>query len=607
MPTLTACWLGLLVAQGLLPGAVVYFSKLTIDSFVLVGSQQGQSGEFERAIFFLILTGTFLVLIEALQYVTDWVRHAQAEYFSDHLKGLIHSKSTSIDVECYESPEYHDLLEQVRSEAQSKPLVLLENLGAVVQSGITLLIFGTILLGYGWATPLVLIVGSLPALFFAIRYDRIYHSWWKASVDSRRWLNYFDAMLTHPNATAEMRLFGLGNYFQSKYRNLRRRLRNERLGHLRRQYLAKASAGLVSLFAAAVAIAWVAQRVAFGLATVGDIVVFYNVFSRGQGLVRSFLGGLGQTVNNGLYVESLFRFLDLRTTVASPDNTLPFPGTVRNGVRFRNVTFSYPRESRTAIKDLDLFMPVGKVVAIVGVNGAGKSTLIKLLSRFYDVRKGSIEIDGTDIRNFELDELRRNISVLFQFPVQFHETAGGNIALGNENGDGMQADIEAAAVQAGADDFIRELPEGYQTLLGKWFVRGTELSGGQWQRVALARAYFRKAQVVILDEPTSFMDPWSETDWFDRFRSIVAGRCGAIITHRFSIARRADLIYVIDGGQVVESGTHDELLDLNGFYAASWDDQQNGQALLDELPEAIGNGSADQAELEDMRTIVGAP
>lgn len=602
VPLLTSCWLVLLILQGILPGAVVYLSKLTVDSFVRLGSDPERSIAFERAFLYLVLTGLCLILVEALQYVTDWIRNAQAEYVGDHVKGLIHAKSVALDVEYYESPEHHDLLEQVRSEAQSKPLALLENLGSVVQSAVTIVIFGSILLSYGWAIPLLLICGSLPVLYISLRYDRVYHSWWKASANNRRWLNYFDAMLTHPNAAGEMRLFGLGDYFQKKYSSMRRQLRAERLSHLRRQYLAKAFASIVSLTAAAAAIGWVAQRVFYGLSTVGDIVVFYHVFSRGQGLMRSFLGGFGQTVNNGLYIESLFSFLDLGSKVGSPQNPTAFPKKIRQGVHFRDVTFSYPRETRTAIKDLDLHIPVEKVIAIVGVNGAGKSTLIKLLSRFYDVQKGTIEIDGIDIRNFDLEELRRNTSVLFQFPVQFHETAGGSIALGNEGRIGDQNEIESAAIHAGAHDFIRDLPDGYDTLLGKWFVRGTELSGGQWQRVALARAYFRKAQIIILDEPTSFMDPWSETDWFDRFRRIVGGRCGVIITHRFTIARRADLIYVVDGGRVVEKGTHDELLQLNGFYAASWNDQQNLQPSAN--PETPGFELASTVETENLQTIV---
>lgn len=571
-PVLSACWLGLLVVQGLLPGLIVYLTKLTIDGFVQVVSG-AESALYQQVVLYLILTGVCLLLDEVLRYAGELTRTAQAEYFGDHIKGLLHAKSAAIDIEYYESPEYHDLLEQVRGEAQSKPLAVLENLGTIIQSGVTVLTFGAILLSYGWFVPLLLVVAAIPGLYFSLKYDRVYHSWWKAAASRRRWLTYFDAMLTHPNAAGEMRLFGLGRLFRKKYNDQRRQLRSERFSHLRNQYVAKGLSAVVSLAAAAVAIGWIAQRTLIGLATVGDIVVFYNVFSRGQALMRSFLGGVGQTINNGLYVASIFAFLDLKSRIESPTDAVPFPKTIRDGIRFRGVTFRYPGESRTAIQDLDLHLPAEKVIAIVGVNGAGKTTLIKLLSRFYDVERGVIEIDGIDIRRFDLEELRRNISVLFQFPIQFHETAADNIALGNENGHAEQSDIEGAAVQAGAHRFIEDLPDGYQTLLGKWFVNGTELSGGEWQRIALARAYFRKAQIIVLDEPTSFMDPWSETDWLDRFRSIASRRCGVLITHRLTIARRADLIYVLDDGKVIENGTHDELVELGGFYASSWRDQ----------------------------------
>jgi ATP-binding cassette subfamily B protein len=209
----------------------------------------------------------------------------------------------------------------------------------------------------------------------------------------------------------------------------------------------------------------------------------------------------------------------------------------------------------------------------VGVNGAGKTTLIKLLSRFYDPTKGAIEIDGKDIKSFDPVELRRMMSVLFQFPMQYHATAGENVALGDVQKTASDADILEATRHAGAHDFISKLPSGYESLLGKWFVNGVELSGGEWQRLALARAYFRQAPIVILDEPTSFMDSWSEVDWFDRLRKTTAGHTGIVITHRFTIAMRADMIHVIDDGRILESGTHGELIEKNGFYAKSWESQ----------------------------------
>jgi ATP-binding cassette subfamily B protein len=220
-----------------------------------------------------------------------------------------------------------------------------------------------------------------------------------------------------------------------------------------------------------------------------------------------------------------------------------------------------------------LFLPAGKITAIVGANGAGKSTLIKLLCRFYDPDRGAIEIDGVDIRKFNIEELRENLSLHFQEPMQYHETVAQNIAFGDLKRKPQPRELERASELAGAAEFIKELPDGYGTFLGKLFVDGCELSGGQWQRLALARAYFRNAQILILDEPTSAMDSWAESDWFSHLKELARGRIGFVITHRFTIAMRADIIHVIDQGRIEESGTHSELTKKGGKYAESWKSQ----------------------------------
>jgi ATP-binding cassette subfamily B protein len=573
VPRLTVIWCALILIQGVLPGLAVYLSKLTIDSFVVAVNGGEGISSFGQTIIYFVATGACFVSIEVFQYLGDWNRMAQAEYFSDHLKNLIHKKSAEVDLEFYESHEYHDLMEQARGESSSKPLALLESLGSIAQNSITLISFVAMLLVYGWAIPLLLLAGTLPGLFVALKYDRRYHAWWKQTANDRRWIIYFDSMLSHSSAAAEMRLFDLGQRFRERFQERRQKLRAEKFQHLRRQFTGKFLANLVALVTAVLAVGWIALGVVSRTATLGDLAVFLQIFSRGQTILRGLLGGVGQAMNNTLYLESLFAYLDLESGLKSPDMPHEFPKRIKDRIHFRNVSFQYPGEVRTAVSDFDLSVPVGKVVAIVGVNGAGKSTLIKLLCRFYDPTAGSIEIDGTDIREFDVKELRRNISVLFQFPMQFHETAAENISLGDTQKVPSFESIRTAAEKAGVDGFIEALPEGYDTLLGKWFVNGAELSGGEWQKIALARAYFRQAQIVILDEPTSFMDPWSEADWFDRFRSIVTGKTGILITHRFTIAMRADVIHVVDNGRIIESGTHRELLEQNGFYADSWRSQ----------------------------------
>lgn len=572
VPGYSTAWAILLIVQGLLPGATVYFSKLAIDSFV--ASKNSRSFvDLEHTVWLFALTGITLLAADSLRYVTDWVRNAQAEHFSDTLKSLVHSKAVEVDFEFYDSPEYHDLKEQAGGESQSKPLALLENFGTVAQSSITLISFAALLTVYGWAVPILLVVGSLPSLLISLAFDRRYFRWWRKTATERRWLFYYDGMLSHSDAAAEIRLFEIGQKFSDAYQRIRKTLRLEKLKHLREQTSGKIAANFLALATGTVAMGWLALRVYNNTASFGDLAVFYQVFSRGQSIILAFLGAVGKTFSNTLYLDSLFTFLDLKASVVSPAKPVPFPTEIVSGIRFTNVTFSYPGTDSPAIADFDLFVPAGTQVAIVGENGAGKSTLIKLLCRFYDPNSGSIQIDGIDIREFDVKDLRRNISVLFQFPLHFQDTVEGNISLGHEREIPDPTEVETAAELAGADSFIEELPSKYRTLLGRWFEAGCELSGGEWQKIALARAYFRKSPILVLDEPTSFMDSWGEADWYDRFSSLAKDRTGLVITHRFTIAMRADIIHVLSDSRLVESGTHKELVDMDGFYASSWKSQ----------------------------------
>ena len=570
VPGLTALWAGLLVVQGLMPVVTVYMSKQTIDNFVLARNDTESFYYLNQTLLAFLLTGTSLLLTEFMRYLSDLVRTAQMEHFSDFVKNLTHVKSSTVDLEFYESSGYHDLMEQARGESQSKPLALLANLGTVVQSLITLTSFAAILFTYGWAIPLLLMVGTLPGLYVSLRFDRVYHAWWRDTASDRRWLHYFDAMLSHADTAAEMRLFNLAPKFIARYRKRRDRLRSERLEQSRRQVAGKMVATSMNLITAAFAISWIALGVYFNEATLGDLAVFYQVFNSGQAIMSALLIGAGQMISNSLYLETLFSYLDLPSKVVSPEQPAVFPSRIEEGIAFKNVSFAYPGEKRPVLSNFDLDIPAGRKVAIVGVNGAGKSTLIKLLCRFYDPQDGAIEIDGTDIRRFNVRTLRQNISVLFQNPIKFHETAAGSIALGNVDDVSDQAVIRSIAEQAGAHDFIDKLPDKYDSLLGKWFVNGSELSGGEWQKIALARAYYRKAPIMILDEPTSFMDSWGEADWYNRFLSLAKDRTALIITHRFTIAMRADIIHVLDKGEIIETGTHRDLVDSDGFYARSW-------------------------------------
>ena len=574
----TLAWAVLLVGNGLLPAATVYLSRPLVDSLVRVAGSGGDWATLRPTLLLAGLMVGLMLLTEALQSAADWVRSAQAELLQDHISDLIHAKSVAVDLQFYETPEYHDRLYQARDEAGGRALALIESLGGLVQNGITLLAMAAILLPYGLWLPLLLFLSTLPALLVVVRYSLRSHAWAQRSTADHRRGWYYDWLLTGSEPAAELRLFGLGSYFQGAYQSLRRQLREERLAIIRSQGLAQLGAAVLALALTGAALAWMFWRALLGLVSLGDLALFYQAFSRGQGLMRGLLLEVGQIYSNSLFLGNLFAFLDLEPVIIDPPAPAAAPARLQRGVRFRDVTFRYPGSERVALDRFSLDIPAGQTVAIVGANGAGKSTLLKLLCRFYDPEAGQIELDGTNLRDFALGDLRRLVTVLFQSPVQYQATAGENIALGDLASAPTAEQLAAAAGSAGAHELITRLPSGYESQLGKWFADGSELSGGEWQRVALARAFLRQAPLILLDEPTSFMDSWAEADWFERLRRLADGRTAVIITHRFTIAMRADVIHVMHQGRIVESGSHDELVARGGRYAESWFEQMQASA-----------------------------
>ena len=339
---------------------------------------------------------------------------------------------------------------------------------------------------------------------------------------------------------------------------------------VKRQGIGNVGAGLITLSTTGAVMAWVIWRALQGAASLGDVGLFYRAFNEGQGLLRSLLSNLGRTLASVMFIEHLFKLLELEPGVTSPSQPQNTPTALTDGIRFSDVTFRYKGTTRPALEHFDLHIPAGKVTAIVGPNGAGKSTITKLLCRLYDPDEGAVLVDGNDIRSYDLADLWKLVTVMFQAPVQYEATAADNIAAGDRRAERTEANLSAAAEGALVHDTLLGLPNGYETQLGRFFGFGVELSGGQWQRVMLARAFYRQSPIVVLDEPTSAMDSWAESAWLERFGQLVQGRTTLIITHRFTTAMHADVIHVMNGGEVVESGTHTSLLSQDGYYAASW-------------------------------------
>jgi ATP-binding cassette subfamily B protein len=564
----TLAWIALLVVQGLLPLATVWLTRSLVDGLVAGIRAGGSWAALQPAAWAAALMAAALAAAEVLRSLSGWVRTAQVELVQDHIQSLIHHQSVAADMAFYDSADFYDHLHRARSEASYRPVALLESLGSVLQNGITLVAMGALLARFGVWLPAALLVSTLPAFFAVLRSSLEYHAWRRARTPDERRTWYLDWLLTTGSNAAEVRLFGLGGHFRNAYQSLRATLRTERVALALRQAVAETGAGASALAVTGAAMVWMAWRTVRGLATLGDLALFYQAFQQGLRLMRNMLENAGQLYSNVLFLGNLFEFLDMRSSSESglPGPSLPNPP----HLRFSGVTFRYSGVARPALHDFSLEIPAGRITAIVGPNGAGKSTLIKLLCRFYDPQAGRVEWDGQDLRELPLETLRRGITVLFQEPVHYSETAAANIALGDLGAQPGREAIERAALEAGAAEAVARLPHGYDSLLGRMFAEGAELSTGEWQRLALARAFLRRAPLIILDEPTSSMDPWAEADWLQRFRRLAAGRTALIITHRFTTAMFADAIHVMDAGRILESGSHAELVALGGRYAAGW-------------------------------------
>ena len=562
----TVAWIVLLIVQGLLPVAFVYLTKLVVDGVVRAN---GSWPAMRNVLLLVLLLGGVLLLMEVVRNAINWVRTVQAELLQDHITALIHEKSVTVDLAFYELADYYDHLHRARTEARYRPVALLGNLGALLQNSITLVAMGAILIPLGPWLAIALLLSTLPAFFVVVHYALAEYQWrLRTTTDDRRaW--YYDWIMTTADAAAEIRIFGLGRYFQSHHKELRRRLRGERLGLMRRQSLAELAASLIALLIVGAAILFMIWRALNGRVTLGELALVYAAFNQGQGLMRTLLENAGQFYGNSLFLGNLFDFLSLPSERTVGAALRGRPSSAPN-ISCQHVSFTYPDASTNALDNFTMQIPAGKIIAIVGPNGAGKSTLLKLLCRFYDATEGSITIDNQNINTIPTGDLRRLITVLFQQPFHYNTTVRDNILYGDLTLEASDAELDAAINAAGAAEIVSRLPNREQTLLGRWFPGGTELSVGEWQRIALARAFLRRAPIIILDEPTSALDPWAEADWLERFRKLAFGRTSIIITHRFTTAMHADVIHVMDRGRIVESGSHQGLLEQSGLYAESW-------------------------------------
>ncbi len=570
---LTVASVALVLLQGTLPLAGLYLMKLLVDIVAASLAASDKFGAFGTVALLIGLLGTVALLEAVFASVGRLVNMTQAQVVTDRMFDILHAKSLEVDLEYYESPQYHDTLHRAQREAPFRPTHLLNGVTQLLQNSISLVAMAGLLLWLHWGIVIVLLAVAIPGALVRLRYANKMHSWERKMTPTERQAWYFNWILTRDTHAKEVRLFNLGTLFMNRFRNVRSQLRRERIQITNKRTLAElfALAGAtVTVFAL---FAFLAYRSIQGTITLGDLVMYYQAIQRGQGFLRDVLNGLAGLYEDNLFLSNLYEFLDLKPKLAESPHPGPVPKLAETGIEFNHVSFQYPSEKTKVLDQITLTIPPGKHIALVGENGAGKTTLIKLLCRLYDPTEGKITLEGVDLRHCRIMELRRGISVIFQDFARYHLTARENIWLGNIDLPPDKNAIAAAARQAGVDEVIAGLTNGYETVLGKWFEGGEELSVGEWQKLALARAFLRDAQIIVLDEPTSAMDPKAEYEVFKKFHELTRGRTAILISHRLSTVKMADYIYVMEDGRIVESGTHDELVYRGGRYADLFETQ----------------------------------
>lgn len=571
-PRLTIVQLALLVFQSALPLVNIYLLKLLIDA--IEAHVKAGNGDFQPIIALLLAMGGVLLVSSWVATLATYVSTAQAQRVSDYMSVLLQEKSAAIDLQFYEDPQYHDTLHRAQTQGLYRPVQVLNSLVSTLQNGLSLTAVAGLFVLLHWGVALVFILTALPALAIRVYFSKVLYEWQRRTTQLERESYYLNMLLTNERYVKEIRVFDVAHIFIEKFKALRDRLYGEKLGIEGKKARAEVLARSAEIVATVGIYGFVAYRAAGGHLTVGDFVLYFQAFQKGQSSLKSMLNSMASLYENRLFLKYIFEFLQIEPQVSDQPSALPLPR-IAAGIRFEGVSFAYPssREGKRVLHDIDLNIPKGKVVALVGENGSGKTTLIKLLARLYDVTDGRITFDGTDIRAARLSDVRQRISVIFQDFSKYYLSVQDNIQVSNMHDPLDAARARFAAQQTGAHEFIEDLPEGYANMLGLRFLKGTELSGGQWQKIALSRAFYKEADIIVLDEPTSAIDPIAEYELFERLRDIARDKILILITHRLYNLKMADEIVVMEQGRIIERGTHSELAQARGQYFKMFEKQ----------------------------------
>ena len=553
---------------GLLPAAIASVGGLFVDAVAGALGSAGAAAEVARseALTFVYIEVGLVLLMTAAQQANTVCQTVLRVLLGNKINVMILEKALTLELAHFEDAEYYDKLVRARREASSRPLSLVTKTFDLLRNVISLIAIGVFLFQFSPYAVLLLSIAGVPAFIAEAKFSGEAFRVNKRRSAERRMQIYLEMVLTREDGVKEVKLLQLGKIFLQRYVDIFLAIYKEDRSLVLRRGVWGYGLGIIASGAFYFAYGWVGFAAIAGAITIGQMTMYIAQFRLGQSAVTSSLTSVNGMYEDNLYLSNLTEYLELEVPEQSGNlHAGPRP---EDGIRFENVSFFYPGSDVPALDNVSLHITPGESLAIVGENGSGKTTLIKLLTRLYTPTQGQIMLEGLPLQEWDVDTLRRKIGVIFQDFARYQLIVGENIGIGDSDNLASETEIEIAAKKGMADEFVRDLPSGYKTQLGTWFKDGKELSGGQWQKVALSRAFMRsKADILILDEPTAAIDAKAEADIFAHFAELTANRISIIISHRFSTVRRADHIIVLEKSKIMEQGSHEELLELDGQYA----------------------------------------
>jgi ATP-binding cassette, subfamily B, bacterial len=572
-PSLTLATAAIRMVRSAIPVSILYVGKLIIDQVVLLNRGTNQDHSFLWQL--VAIEFALAILSDALGRASALIDSLLGDLFANYTSVRIMEHAATLDLEQFEDSNFYDKLERARQQTIGRTILLSQVLSQL-QDLITMAFLAAGLIVFNPWLILLLFIAVLPAFMGEAYFNDRTYSLSRRQTPERRELDYIRYIGASDETAKEVKLFHLSGFLIDRFRQLSQKFYhdNKRLAIQRSLWgTAFSLFGTAGYYGAYV---FIIYKTIDGKLSIGDLTFLAGSFRQLRSLLDGVLSRFTSVSQGAIYLKDFFDFFQIEPTITHSSKGLPFPNPIQHGFVFENVSFKYVNSENWANRDLNFTLSAGEKLALVGENGAGKTTLVKLLARLYDPTEGRILLDGHDLREYNLTELRKNVGVIFQDYIRYQMTVSQNIAVGNIDEKDNRALIVESAIKSLADRLVQKLGGKYDQALGKRFNQGVELSGGEWQKIALARAYMKDAQLLILDEPTSALDARAEYEVFQRFSELTRGKTAVLISHRFSTVRMADRILVLDRGEVLEVGSHEELLNKNGRYAELFNLQARG-------------------------------